>query len=83
MKRHNPMNDYHTFVLYDPEDDVELEVTAYFQIARAEPDVGIPDKWAEIDYFTTETPWGELVIKLEDYWYERADDEVQCAAFEQ
>ena len=70
----------HTFWLYDPDDDTEIEVTAHYTIAPAEPDVGINGAWPDVDCYSTPTPLGELCIYLNDDYAERAYEEVATMA---
>jgi hypothetical protein len=51
-------------LLHDEETDTELEVTAYFYVCAAEPDVGYMQPYAEWDYTTVRLFGADVIFSV-------------------
>lgn len=67
--------------LYDEEADVELEVCAEYTMQSAEPEVGIPVAYGEIEYVWLPA-FGSVIISLEDYFLSEVDEKVADEVWE-
>ena len=73
MSRHNIMD----FLLTNEDEDgveTEVEVLVHFSVQPAEPDVGIPNSYGEIQLVVMATPLGDLIFTPTDYHMEKLQE---------
>ena len=63
-------------ILYDPETDQELEITAEGYMRKAEPDVGIQSDYMEVDCAYFHSVWGDWIFNPTEYAFIQIDE--QC-----
>ena len=81
---------HHQQVVYlvDPDADpdlpeVELEVEAFYFVHPAEPDVGYPHDYTELEFVATVIPpFGQVIFHLEPYFEEKVVEELTIEPFE-
>jgi hypothetical protein len=81
MSRYNIME----ILLTDEDEDgveTEVEVLVHFSVQPAEPDVGIPNRYGEVQMVAMPTPLGELIFEPTDYHTEQLTETLQDAIYE-
>jgi len=69
--------------LYDDETDVEASVSVEYSTQPAEPEVGIPVAYGEIENVSMWIPsFGSVIINLDDYYLSQVDEKVADEVFE-
>ena len=66
-------------LLTDEDEDgveTETEVAVYFSVQPAEPDVGIPNRYGEIQMVAMHTPLGEVIFEPTEYHMERLQEKL-------
>lgn len=77
----------HSKILLTDEDEetgveTEVEVTVYFHVQPAEPDVGIPNEYAEISHVAMDTPLGNILFAPTDWHFEKLQEELGQEIYE-
>jgi hypothetical protein len=81
------MNRYdHIDILLSDEDEdgveTEAEALVYFTVQPAEPDVGIPNRYGEIQMVAMHTPLGLILFEPTTYHMAQLDEKLQIEIYE-
>ena len=69
--------------LYDEEADIEASVSVEYSTQPAEPEVGIPVAYGEIQYVSMWLPaFGSVIVNLDDYYLSEIDEKVADEVWE-